>query len=78
MPDPNLQEELTKASKTTTIVHGAMLCEPVILVVLAFALRQSGLLRTMGEGDPMVGMMRTIFFLLSVAAFAGFMRYDVR
>lgn len=72
MPDPNLQEELTQASKTATIVHCAMLCEPVILVVVALVLRNAGVLRTMGEEDSLVGIMRTIFFLLSVLAFGGF------
>ena len=72
MPDPNLQKELTQASKTVGIVHIAMLCEPVILVVVAFMLNSAGLLRTMPEGDSLVSMMRAIFVLLSVVGFAGF------
>jgi hypothetical protein len=72
LPDPNLQQELTQASKTATIVHGAMLCEPVILVVVALVLKSAGVLRTMGGEDSLVGMMRMIFFLLSLAAFGGF------
>jgi hypothetical protein len=72
LPDPNLRKELAQANKTAGTIHIAMLCEPVLLVVLAIMLRQAGVLRTMPAGDSLLGAMSTIFVLLSVAGFAGF------
>ena len=67
MLDPDLQKELKNAIKTAVVLHVAMVCEPVMYVIVALVLRQAGFDRGMAGQQPVVALMRSAFIVISVA-----------
>lgn len=68
MLDPGLQEELKRISRTAAIAHCALLLQPVMLLAVAAALKQTGVL---GEYEHPVGILSKIFLLVSALFFVG-------
>ena len=67
MLDPDLQKELKNAIKTAVVLHVAMVCEPVMYVIVALVLRRTGFDRGMVGQQPVVALMRSAFIVISVA-----------